>query len=72
MLYLTTVSADQIPHPNDRQRGAFRGASEALLKYVPVFFAPQQRPPAVSESDWKSAQAYMESAARKVLAKETH
>lgn len=72
VLYLTTVSADQIPNPNERQRRVFRGASQALLNYVPLFFAPERKPAQVSESDWKGARVYMESAARKVLTIETH
>lgn len=68
VFYLTTASADRIPHPNDGQRRAFRAASEALLHYVPVFFAAERKPAEVTESDWRGARVYLESAARKVLA----
>jgi len=68
VLYLTTVSADQLPHPNRDQRLAFRNASQGLLNYVPVFFADDQKPASVPEGDWRSARQYMENVARKVLA----
>jgi hypothetical protein len=72
VLYLTTVSADQLPHPNHEQRLVFQSASQGLLNYVPIFFAPERRPANLSEADWKSARQYMESAARKVIAMDVH
>jgi hypothetical protein len=71
VLYLTTVSADQLPHPNRDQRQAFHAASQELLTYVPIFFAPERKPANLSEADWKTARFYMENTARKVLAMET-
>ncbi|HEV2444465.1 MAG TPA: FecR family protein [Candidatus Sulfopaludibacter sp.] len=68
VLYLTTVSAEQVPHPSGFQRNAFHSASGALLSYTPVFFSAERRPANLSEADWKNARLYMEEAARKVLA----
>ena len=73
VLYLTTLSADQLRRPrSDDQRTVFRAASEALLDYTPVFFATDRRPANITENDWKSARQYMESAANKVLATARH
>ena len=68
VLYLTTISAEQISHPNPFQRTAFHSASQALLNYTPTFFAADRKPGDISMDDWKGARSYMDNAARKVLA----
>ena len=72
VLYLTTVSAGQLPRPNRDQRLAFHTASQDLLGYTPLFFAPERKPANLSEADWKSARQYMESTAKKVIAMDSH
>ena len=68
VLYLTTVSTDQLSRPNREQRSAIQAASRGLLEYTPQFFASDRKPPNVAEDDWKNARAFMDNTARRALA----
>jgi hypothetical protein len=61
VLYLATASA------RPRDSGVGRDAATQLLRYLPVFFAPERRPDNISAELWNKARDDMEAAARRTL-----
>jgi hypothetical protein len=67
VLYLVTVNAAAIPHPNNPQRALGKAAAQAMMETLPVYFDESRRPSAASETDWQKSRRRLESAARNAL-----
>jgi hypothetical protein len=67
VLYLVTVNAAAIPHPNNPQRALGKAAAQAIIEALPDYFEDSRRPSATSESDWQQSRRRLEIAARGAL-----
>jgi hypothetical protein len=67
VLYLVTVNAAALPHPNNPQRALGKAAAQAMMETLPVYFEEGRRPEAASEADWQKSRRRLESAARSAL-----
>ncbi len=67
VLYLVTVNAAAIPHPNNPQRALGKAAAEAMMETLPAYFEESRRPAAASEADWQKSRRRLEVAARNAL-----
>jgi hypothetical protein len=57
-----------LAHPSARQVNLGKAAAQSLQNYLPVFFAPANRPAEVTEALWSGARREMEAAAKHALA----
>lgn len=64
VLYLVTVNAAAIPHPNNPQRALGKAAAQAMLEALPAYFEESRRPAATSDADWQQSRRKLEIAAR--------
>lgn len=67
VLYLVTVNAAAIPHPNNPQRALGKAAAQAMIETLPAYFEENRRPAATSEADWRNSRRRLETAARDAL-----
>jgi FecR protein len=67
VLYLVTVNAAAIPHPDNPQRALGKAAAQAMMETLPAYFEESRRPAAASEADWQKSRRRLEAAARSAL-----
>ena len=67
VLYLAARNAQRISSPAKEQAAVGRSAAYGLLSYLPVCFAAENRPPAISVADWAKARNDLEILARQTL-----
>jgi hypothetical protein len=67
LLYLVTVNAAAIPHPDNPQRTLGKAAAQAMMETLPAYFADGRRPSETSETDWRQSRRRLETAARDAL-----
>ncbi len=67
VLYLVTVNAAAIPHPNNPQRALGKAAAQAMIEALPAYFEDSRRPAATSDADWRKSRRRLEIAARDAL-----
>jgi hypothetical protein len=67
VLYLATLNVQKLTSPAREQTAVGRSAAYGLLSYLPVCFAAENRPAAVSPADWTKARNDLEALARQTL-----
>jgi len=67
VLYLVTVNAAAIPHPNNPQRALGKAAAQAMMETLPAYFEDRRRPSETSETDWRQSRRRLEGAANNAL-----
>jgi hypothetical protein len=67
VLYLVTINAAAIPHPNNPQRTLGKAAAQAMMETLPTYFEERRRPSETSEADWQKSRRQLETAARDAL-----
>jgi hypothetical protein len=67
VLYLVTVNAAVIAHPNNPQRTLGKAAAQAMIETLPAYFEEHRRPAETSETDWRQSRRRLETAAHDAL-----
>jgi hypothetical protein len=67
LLYLVTVNAAAIPHPDNPQRALGKAAAQAMIETLPAYFEDGRRPAGTSDADWRKSRRRLEMAARDAL-----
>jgi len=68
LLYLATVSGQNLAAGAERERQTAALAAHRLASYIPEFFADLRRPANVSQELWTKAREDMETAAKRTMA----
>jgi len=68
VLYLASLNLQKLPNPTIEQLATGKHAAYGLLEYLPLYFTPQNKPPAISGEDWTKARTDLEALARQTIA----
>jgi hypothetical protein len=68
VLYLESLNFQKLSNPTRDQFAAGKYAANELLRQAPAYFVPQNKPSAISPSDWVKARTDMELLARQTIA----
>ena len=72
VLYLASLNLQKLKAPTPEQLATGKNAAYGLLQYLPVYFTPQNKPPAVSGDAWTKARTDLEALARQTIAFAEH
>jgi FecR protein len=70
-LLLTTASLAKIGQPSALQMETGQAAARQLLDYLPEYFAPQHKPPNVTDSSWQLARTQVENLGKLTLVRKS-